>query len=191
MRVVDRVDLVPAGGHVAEGTRVDDLAAAEGRLEHVAVALAVRHAPSADARAGHVSRSVSGLQRLVRARVREIHARSPCTAFWRLPNSVARCPGCTQNGTAVIRTRPRRIGRPVWGSAERGRDEAGPAHQAGPARKTSARGRLKHRLHHGAHVLGLGIHGDVAAGGKDEAVRAHLAQEALAVVGDVLEASPG
>ena len=133
MRVVDRVLLVPAGGHVAEGTRVDDLPAAEGRLEHVAVALAVGHAARADARAGHVSRAVSGLQCLVRTGVREIHARSPLlilataqlsrSTLWMYPERAA-----------AIRARPCRIGSPVGGPAERGGagDEVGPAPKPAP-----------------------------------------------------------
>ena len=78
VRVVDRVVLVAAGGHLAERTGVDDLAAAERGLEDLAVAAAAVDAASAQPGArDDVLRAVRRLRGVAPLGTLQIHAPFP------------------------------------------------------------------------------------------------------------------
>ena len=78
VRVVDRVVLVAAGGDRAERTGVDDLPAAEGGLEDLAVAAAAVDAAGAQARAGDdAARAVGRLGHVIRIGLLQIHDVTP------------------------------------------------------------------------------------------------------------------
>ena len=80
VRVVDGVVLVAAGGDVAERAGVDQLAAPERGLEHLAVADTAVHAARAEARLGHhASRAVLGDRGVIGVGFLKIHLSPPST----------------------------------------------------------------------------------------------------------------